>query len=98
MRHSRINLVESKNGPSKSTPCNEKCNETRCDGHTHKGVWVLFHVTGKLKAGQREGGTGGRENTRTLTFMPNSPAIKAPIPIPMVPMDTFETEVTFREK
>lgn len=28
--------------------------------------------------------------------MPNNPAIKAPIPIPMVPMDTFE--MTFREE
>jgi hypothetical protein len=38
-----------------------------------------------------------QENTKTLTFMPNNPAIKAPIPIPMVPMDTFEMKVTFRE-
>jgi hypothetical protein len=30
--------------------------------------------------------------------MPNNPAIKAPIPTPMVPMDTFETELMFREK
>jgi hypothetical protein len=37
------------------------------------------------------------KNTKTLTFMPNKPAIKAPIPIPIVPIDTFETELTFRE-
>ena len=30
--------------------------------------------------------------------MPNNPAIKAPIPIPMVPMDTFEAEGTFQRK
>ena len=30
--------------------------------------------------------------------MPNNPAIRAPIPIPMVPMDTYKIEVTFREK
>ena len=57
---------------------------------------MLFHVTGELKAGPSEGGR--RKNTKPLTFMPNNPAIKAPIPIPMVPMDTFEAEVTFREK
>jgi hypothetical protein len=98
MRHSRIDLEDSKNEPSKTSPCNEKCNETRCDGHTHKGVWVPFHVAGKLKAGPLEGGTIQRENTKMLTFIPNNPAIKAPVPIPMVPMDTFETELTFREK
>ena len=55
-------------------------------------------MTGKLRQVHKKAEPCRREIAKTLTFMPNNPAIKAPIPIPMVPMDTFETELTFREK
>jgi hypothetical protein len=47
-------------------------------------IWLVSCGEADEKAGLTE------EQRQERTFMPNNPAIRAPVPIPIVPMETYE--------
>jgi hypothetical protein len=64
---------------------------------------MLFHVARKLWEVDEKAGTLVRKSRDERTFMPNNPAIRAPVPIPIVPMETYEEvrgggELVFRSR
>lgn len=72
--------------PPKPCPSDQDCQRSRSTGHHIKRIGVDFQMACKLKTTVK---SQPKNSYKTLhTFIPNNPAMSAPVPIPKVAIET----------